>query len=296
MRILVCGGNGFLGRHIVSALVDAGHDPVVRSRHSDPALDMVHTTTAPDWLPHLQGMDAVVNAVGALRDQPGRPLQALHADAPIALFDACVQAGVRRVVQVSALGVAASDTPYARTKRAADDHLLALTAQGALQGVVVRPSIIFGAGGASTALCLNLARLPALLLPAAVQDSAIQPVAVRDLAAVLAYLAVQDAPTGLIEVGGPQPLSLGALVASLRTQMGLGPAAVGRLPQWLAVAGARVGDRIPSLPWCSDTLAMLQTPNVCDPAPLAALLGHTPVAPGALYASLPPASTRQGRA
>ena len=287
MRILVCGGNGFLGRHIVSALADAGHDPVVRSRHSDPALNFVHTTTAADWLAHLQGMDAVVNAVGALRDMPGQPLQALHADAPIALFDACVQAGVRRVVQVSALGVAASDTPYATTKRRADEHLLALTSQGALHGVVVRPSIIFGAGGASSALFLNLARMPALLLPPAVQDSSIQPVAVRDLAAVLARLATQDTPTGLVEIGGPQPLALGALVASLRAQMGLSPAAVGRLPQWLAVAGARVGDHIPSLPWCSDTLAMLQTPNVCDPATLPALLGRAPVAPDALYATLP---------
>lgn len=287
MRILVCGGNGFLGRHIVSALVDAGHDPVVRSRHSDPVLNFVHTTTAADWLPHLQGIDAVVNAVGALRDMPGQPLQALHTDAPIALFDACVQAGVRRVVQVSALGVAASDTSYARTKRAADEHLQALTARGALHGVVVRPSIIFGAGGASTALFLNLARLPVLLLPPAVQDSAIQPVAVRDLAAVLATLAAQDTPSGLLEIGGPQPLALGTLLASLRAQMGLGPAAVGRLPQWLAVAGARVGDHIPSLPWCSDTLAMLQTPNVCDPATLPALLGRPPVAPGALYATLP---------
>ena len=287
MRILVCGGNGFLGRHIVSALVDAGHDPVVRSRHSEPALNFVHTTTTADWLPHLQGMDAVVNAVGALRDMPGQPLQALHADAPIALFDACAQAGVRRVVQVSALGVASNDTSYARTKRAADEHLLALTARGALHGVVVRPSVIFGAGGASTALFLNLARMPALLLPPAVQDSAIQPVAVRDLAAVLARLATQDTPTGLVEIGGPQPLALGALVASLRAQMGLSPAAVGRLPQWLAVAGARVGDHIPSLPWCSDTLAMLQTPNVCDPATLPSLLGRTPVAPDALYATLP---------
>lgn len=287
MRILVCGGNGFLGRHIVSALADAGHDPVVRSRHSDPALNFVHTTTAADWLAHLQGMDAVVNAVGALRDMPGQPLQALHTDAPIALFDACVQAGVRRVVQVSALGVAASDTPYAATKRRADEHLLTLTSQGALHGVVVRPSIIFGAGGASSALFLNLARMPALLLPPAVQDSTIQPVAVRDLAAVLARLATQDTPTGLVEIGGPQPLALGALVASLRAQMGLSPAAVGRLPQWLAVAGARVGDHIPSLPWCSDTLAMLQTPNVCDPATLPALLGRAPVAPDALYATLP---------
>ena len=41
MRVLICGGTGFLGRHIVNALMQQGHDPVVRSRHSDPALDFV---------------------------------------------------------------------------------------------------------------------------------------------------------------------------------------------------------------------------------------------------------------
>ena len=72
----------------------------------------------------------MINAVGVLRDSAGRPLQAMHADAPIALFDACAAAGVRRVVQISALGIAHSATRYASTKRAADEHLLALTEQG----------------------------------------------------------------------------------------------------------------------------------------------------------------------
>ena len=45
MRILVCGGNGFIGRHIVNLLALAGHDPVARSRHSLPALDYAKATT-----------------------------------------------------------------------------------------------------------------------------------------------------------------------------------------------------------------------------------------------------------
>ncbi len=165
MRILVCGGNGFIGRHIVNLLALAGHDPVARSRHSLPALDYAKATTPEAWLPHLAGVDAVVNAVGVLRDSASRPIDAMHAQAPIALFDACAAAGVRRVVQISALGIEGSATRYATTKRAADEHLLALTAAGHLQGCVVRPSVVFGAGGASSEMFLSMARLPALLLP-----------------------------------------------------------------------------------------------------------------------------------
>ena len=78
MRVLICGGTGFLGRHIVNALALLDHDPVVRSRHSDPALDFAKMASAQDWLPHLQNVDAVINAVGALRDKPGQDLQTLQ--------------------------------------------------------------------------------------------------------------------------------------------------------------------------------------------------------------------------
>ncbi|KGG85758.1 NAD-dependent epimerase/dehydratase family protein [Comamonas thiooxydans] len=287
MRVLICGGTGFLGRHIVNALALLDHDPVVRSRHSQPPLDFGSCTTAEAWLEHLQGIDAVINAVGALRDKPDQDLQTLHSLAPIALFDACAQAGVRRVVQVSALGAGQGGTQYASTKRAADEHLLALGRQGLLKPVVVRPSIIFGAGGASSQLFLNLARLPVLLLPELMRSSQIQPVAVRDLAEVLAHMATSDTSEGIVEIGGPQPLSTEAFIASLRSQMGYGPASVYALPDWMSKGSARVGDQIPALPWCSETMALLENDNVTDPQTLASLLGRPPVAPDAMLATLP---------
>lgn len=287
MRVLICGGTGFLGRHIVNALVQQGHDPVVRSRHSMPALDFTACTQAEQWLEHLNGIDAVINAVGALRNKPGQDLQTLHTLAPMALFDACAQAGVRRVVQVSALGIGQSGTQYATTKRTADEHLLGLGDQGLLNPVVVRPSVIFGAGGASSQLFLNLAKLPVLLLPQIMRSSQIQPVAVSDLADVLAHMATSDSPSGLIEIGGPQPLSTEAFIASLRAQMGYGPASVHALPDWLSKGSARLGDQISAMPWCSETMALLENDNVTDPQTLATLLGRVPVAPAAMLATLP---------
>ena len=73
MRILICGGSGFIGRHLVHAVLSAGHEAVVRSRHSQPALDFVSATAPAAWLEHLQDVDAVINAVGVLRDSRARP-------------------------------------------------------------------------------------------------------------------------------------------------------------------------------------------------------------------------------
>lgn len=287
MHVLLCGASGFIGRHLRSALVDAGHTVTVAGRHAGAsgaiAADFVHDTSASAWVPRLAGMDAVVNAVGVLRDSPQYPMKPIHELTPIALFDACAQAGVQRVIHISALGIEGNPTAYARTKLRADAHLLALNAQGRLRGVVLRPSIVFGAGGDSARLFLMLAHSPALLLPRAVLRAKAQPVAVQDLARAVARL-LQEASSvqGVVPCVGPTPLTLAGFIACLREQLGHRPAHVAPLPDVLSRWSARLGDHIPVMPWCSETLALLAQDNVADPALFTGVLGHTPVAPGAL--------------
>jgi nucleoside-diphosphate-sugar epimerase len=140
-----------------AALTQAGHtvyggiSPRQTPRNAlQVPMDFARDTVADFWLPRLEGMDAVVNAVGVLRDSRARPIEAVHRDTPIALFEACAQAGVQRVVQVSALGIDGSTTAYARTKRATEERLWALAAQHKLQPAILRPSVVFGRGGDST--------------------------------------------------------------------------------------------------------------------------------------------------
>ena len=238
---LLCGASGFMGRHIACALRAAGWQVRPASRRSAPAVDYTRAIHASDWQPLLQGASAVINAVGVLRDSRTRPMQALHADAPCALFEACAASGVRRVIHISALGIdgggPAARTPYARTKRQAEERLLALTAQGRLDGIALRPSLVFGAGGASTRLFLALARLPVLALPRCAFTARVQPLAVWDLAEAVARLAASSAAshaashaanarplTGLLELAGPQPLTLAAYIQQLRASQGRPPA------------------------------------------------------------------------
>lgn len=290
-NIFLTGATGFVGRHVAARLRADGHRVVEgispRRKPSGPdqcAVDFSRDLSAGDWLARLDGIDAVVNAVGVLRDSPRQPIAALHRDAPRALFDACAQAGVRRVVQVSALGVDHGDTRYASTKRAADAHLLALAARPpaadgtALSACVVRPSVVFGQGGASSALFMNLAKLPVVVLPRPVLKALVQPVAVQDLAeAIAALLGRADDRQGVVACAGPEALPMGDLIASLRAQCGHGKAGVLPLPEPLTRLSARLGDLVPASPWCSESLAMLGTDNVADAGVLQALLGRTAV-------------------
>lgn len=289
MKILICGANGFIGSHIAAALEAGGHTVVggVSARRSAGSaasprgavtVDYARDTDAETWLPRLAGIDAVVNAVGVLRDTPERPLRAVHTDTPVALFDACAQMGIRRVVQISALGVTDSDTVYARTKLGADRHLLELTTAGQLDGVVLRPSMVFGPAGASTQMLLMLARAPLVALPGPMIASKVQPVHVRELAEVAALLAAGvDDETGVIPCAGPASVSLAGLIASLRAQLGHGRAVQFALPDFVTRWSARSGDYVPASPWFSESLALLGHDNVTSDMRFAELLGRVPL-------------------
>ncbi len=292
MKVLLTSSRGFIGRTLKAALERAGHTVVAgvsprRTPHAgEIAVDFTRDTSPAAWLPRLEGVDAVVNAVGVLRDHRTRPMDAIHRDTPQALFDACAQAGVQRVIQISALGIEHSDTHYATSKRAAERHVLALMDQGRLRPAVLRPSVVFGRGGDSSAMFMNLASLPVALFPGPVLDARIQPVSVHDLAqAVVALLGPAMDSCGVIECVGPEPLTMGAFIASLRRQLGRGPARVLRMPSWLTRLSARAGDWVPSSPWCTESLAMLGTDNVGHAAQFEQLLGRRPVHYATLVAS-----------
>ena len=286
MRVLVTGATGFIGRIIVAALLRAGHEVVCASRrpapaagtggHCEPlAVDFAAVPDAGWWLPRLARVDAVVNAVGILRERRGQTFQALHAAAPRELFKACAQVGVPLVVQISALGAdAQAQSRYHLTKKAADDALRALP----LRGAVVQPSLVYGAGGASAAMFNGMAVLPVLALPRG-GDMLVQPVHVDDVVdGVLALLQSHAAePPATIAFVGPRALSLRAFLAELRGQLGFRSAQrVLPLPESLFRWGAGVAGRIPGSFLDSETAGMLLRGNTGPSAPFELLLGRKP--------------------
>src|SRR5262249_56179314 len=109
------------------------------------------------WLDRVAGHDAVLNAVGIIRERPGSTFDAVHTDAPIALFDAAARIGIRMVVQISAMGAdERAVTRFHRSKRAADRHLARL----GVPYLVLRPSFVYGPGDHSMNFFARLARLP----------------------------------------------------------------------------------------------------------------------------------------
>jgi len=279
--VLLTGANGFIGRHIEAALKQAGYRVLrgVSPRNSskgDISFDFVKDREQ-HWHQRFDEnrawpIEIVINAVGVLRSSRVRPIEAVHQSGPTALFNACAHHSVKRVIQISALGIEDNPTNYARTKRTADEHLLKLAENNAFSAAVLRPSIVFGKGGASSALFMNLAKLPLIALPAPVLSARAQPLAVTDLAKAVVAL-VEDKTSGIIECAGSEPLLLADFIAHLRKQLGRKSAHVLRLPNWMTQFCARAGDLVPISPWCSETLALLAKDNLASAQTLRQLLG-----------------------
>ncbi len=286
MKILLTGATGFIGTRLRAELLARGHRVVAVARRPPPprhaherwiAIDFA-TAQAAHWRPHLAGVDAVVNAVGIFRERGAQTFAALHVQGPAALFEACVGAGVARVVQISALGAdAEAATGYHRSKRAADEHLLALP----LDAVAAQPSLVFGPGGASARAFLALAALPLVPLPAG-GGQRVQPLHVDDAVLALAAL-VEAAPRAWagqrVPLAGPTPLTLAAYLQALRHGLRLPPARCFAVPAWAMAIAARVGDRLPGALLDTASWQMLQRGNVAPPAATRRLLGRPARAP-----------------
>lgn len=277
MRVLVCGASGFIGSALTRALRCAGHEVIGGLRKpataQDIAIDYAADTDPETWLPRLTGVDAVVNAIGIIAERPGSRFIDLHERAPIALFKACATAGVRRVVQISALGADTGDTGYFRTKFAADTVLMQLP----VDWQILRPSLVYGEDGASASAFRRLATLPLIALPALPPTARFQPVHIDDLAAaVLAALDPDTPPRQCIACVGATSHTLPGMIASFRESFGLGRAVWLAIPGPLMAIAARIAGFIPGLPLNPATWRMLQQGSAGDAAGFERLLGHAP--------------------
>lgn len=249
MRVLVIGAYGFIGSAVAARIAADGNEVVGAGRRIRQAararpdfrwirLNLARKRTPEQWRLILKDIDAVVNCAGVLQDKPGDSTRKVHVSGTAALFDACVRARVRRVIHISAAGVGPdAETRFSRTKFTCEE---ALKKQD-LDWVILRPSLVVGPqayGG--MAFMRGLAAIP-YVLPIARERASFQPVQVRDLAAAVVFFLRPEAPIRqVVEIAGPERLSLVSIVALYRRWLGLAPAKVIRLPMFAEIGRAHV--------------------------------------------------------
>jgi uncharacterized protein YbjT (DUF2867 family) len=252
MKIAVIGGTGLIGSAIVAHLSSRGHAVISMSRSAGPAssgairADISAATTPAYWLPHLDGIEAVVNCAGVLQDSPTDSTSMVHHHGIANLFAACEQLQIRRVIHFSAIGVdRETPSPFSETKLLGDKALM----ERDLDWVVLRPSVVIGrpAYGAS-ALIRGLAALPAIaVMPGTGQ---LQIVLLEDVVRTVEHFLDPAAPTRrIVELVGPHRYSFSEVVSLFRRWYRASPAREFHLPQFASGVIYKLGDMISLLGW-----------------------------------------------
>jgi NADH dehydrogenase len=267
----VIGGSGFLGRYVVKRLAAAGHVVRAAVRHPDRALFLKTMGRVGQVVPlytnitddasvarAVEGAGIVVNLVGILAERRRGDFTRLQAEGPGRVARLAAAAGVRHMVQMSAIG-ASPDSPaqYGRTKAAGEQAVQAAFPTA----TVLRPSIVFGQEDQFFNRFGQLAML-APVMPVIAGTSRFQPVYVGDVAdAVMQALTRPEAAGAIYELGGPRIMTFREILGWILAQTGRHNPLV-TVPR----AAARLLAGIPFSGLTADQLLMLARDNVADPS------------------------------
>lgn len=303
-RIVVIGGSGFIGSAVVRLLAQSGHHVIVPTRDTArasglAALKRVEVVPAdvhdPEVLIHLFARtDVAVNLVGVLHSRPGKPwgpdFDRTHVALPRAIVAACREAGVPRLVHVSALGANGyGPSEYQRSKAAGEDAIH--DGGNPPAWTILRPSVVFGPGDSFLNLFAQLLRfIP--VLPLAGANTRFQPVYVGDVAEVIRRSLEDDAAIGhTFDVAGPRSYTLRELVHIVCAITGRKRLVV-PLPEPLAMLQAAAMELLPKPVMSRDNVRSMRADNVTEGEPLPFGLSPTAledIAPQYLGAQAPEA-------
>ena len=268
-NVLVLGGTGFVGRHLVRQLAARGVSVCVPTRNRErgkdlillPTVEVIEADVADEATVQrmVRGRDAVVNLVGILHGD----FERVHVELPRRVAAACSQWGVRRLVHVSALK-AAPEAPSAYLRSKAQAEALIREAQGErFQATILQPSVVFGQEDRFLNLFARLARaLPVIVL--ASPQARFQPVHVNDLARAV-VVALDDARTfgQTYPLCGPRVYTLRELVEYVLRTLGLHRPVIELSPA-LSMLQAGILERLPGKLMTRDNVRSMQVDSVCD--------------------------------
>ncbi len=282
-RILITGGTGFVGSEIRKALADrelrllvrdpssvrdAGAAELVRGDVLDPA----------SLEPAMAGVDAVIHLVAIIEESGDKTFDLVIRQGSENVVTAARNAGVRRLVHMSALGAQPNPAyPYLNAKWGAEQAVR----QSGLDWTIIRPSVIFGPRDGFVNVLAGLIRRAPIIPVVGSGESKFQPVAVGEVAAV--YRAVLDDPTAIgqtYELGGGETYSYEEMLDVIAAQLGKRKPKL-HLPVGLMRTVVAVSSPLPKSlrpPVTKEQLNMLALDNCTDQSATAALIGRQPIA------------------
>lgn len=270
MKVLVIGGTGFVGGHLIRELRRRGHTVVVFSHHRTRGPEQGITIVRGDVTDPVSvgaaawGCDAVINLVGIIREIPAKGItfERLHTLATRTVVTAAQEAGIRRIIQMSALGTRPDAvSTYHRTKYTAEEFVRG----SSLDWTIFRPSLIFGPKDSFiNMLAGQIRKFP--IIPIIGDGSyRLQPIHADDVARCFVQALEMPETVGQIyALCGPDRFSYLQMLTILGRILGLSKVTAIKLPVGLMKAIVPLLEKLPAFPLTSDQLQMLLEESICD--------------------------------
>jgi NADH dehydrogenase len=265
--ILVTGAAGFLGRHVVNTLRQAGHPvrallhtgraEVVAPRGVELCYGDVRDITS---LRHATlGAEAVVHLVAIIREKGRATFQSVNHQGTANVVAAAKEAGVRRFIHLSVIGAQDSPHyPYLRSKWQGEQAVI----QGGVPYTILRPSLLFGEGDEFFNLLAGVVKALPLVPIAGSGKARFQPIWVEDVASCVEQaLSTDRLVDQTIEIGGPEHFTYDGLMDLVATTLGARPVKV-HVPLPLMGLLATMMGVLPRSPVTRQQLAMLAIDDV----------------------------------
>lgn len=277
-NVLLLGGSGFVGTWIANRLSQAGVNVTIPSRRRErnkanimlPQVEVVEANIHDEatLAGLMRGKDAVINLVGVLHDHDsqipyGKGFAAAHVELPKKIVAAMKEAGVRRLVHMSALGADPQGcSEYIRSK--GEGEAIVMAAAGELDVTVFRPSVIFGIGDSFLNTFARIFKL-APFFAAGCMQAKFQPVHVGDVADVfVSCIEKLDTFGQRYELCGPKVYTLRELVEYVRELTGNQHKKIKELSDLWAYLQAGILWLLPDPPLSPDNLRSMDVDNVAS--------------------------------
>ncbi len=228
--VTVFGGSGFIGKHVVRALVKDGWRVRIPMRRPHTGQDLkvignvgqiqlvqanLRFKTSVERA--VEGSDAVINLVALLFEKGRQSFNALHVNGATHIAEACALRGITNFVQVSAIGANAdSESDYARTKAEAEAIVQSLVPSVD----IMRPSIVFGPEDAFFNRFAQMAQMAPALPLIGGGTTKFQPVYVGDVAEAISKVIGRGTNGETYELGGPHIYSFKEMMQIMLDEIG----------------------------------------------------------------------------